>query len=359
MDRQERIVDMIGTRQDPHAQARAARSQPLLLHSVSLFREVFEVVFEHRLISTVVEVGVETGQVSGLYSELGAEDTYCVEPFPTAELRAQMAEHPSLHLVERRSPEALAELPIADLYVLDGDHNYATVRAELGWILEHAPHALVAFHDVLWPCSRRDQYYEPSTLTADQRHSRGEDGPTVWHDGVTSSGFVGRGAFTCATEAGGAGNGVLTAIEDAIAQHHDRRLAIVPAVFGLGLLLRTNSAHDTRLLGALRPYTHSRLLAAMENNRIALYTRVLAMQAEMAAHAQEADRLVLTTAELRAEIDELRRENEALRNHHAREVDGLRRRSEGLARALEDQRRLGPVLRNLAGASGELLRRAR
>lgn len=358
MNEQDRIVAMLGTRQDPHAQARAARSQPLLLHSLTFFREIFEVVFEHRPIATVVEIGVETGKVSGLYAELGAEDVYCVEPIPSDELRAHIAENPALHLVERHSPVALAELPIADLYVLDGDHNYATVRAELDWILEHAPGALVAFHDVLWPCSRRDFYYQPSLLRSDQRHSCTEDGPTVWHDCMTSSGFVGRGAFTSAAHAGGEENGVLTAIEDAIAYDDNRRLTIVPAVFGLGLLLRADTANDTRLLGALRPYTHSQLLAAMENNRIALYTRVLAMQAEIAAHAQEADQLVRDMAERRAEIDELRRDNEALRKSHAREIGELRRRNEVLVRELEDQRRLTPALRNLAGVSRDLLRRA-
>ncbi len=358
MNEQDRIVAMLGTRQDPHAQARAARSQPLLLHSMALFREILEVVFEHRHIATVVEIGVETGQVSGLYAELGADDVYCIEPIPSDELRAQMAEHPALHLVERHSPAALAELPIADLYVLDGDHNYATVRAELNWILEHAPEAMVAFHDVLWPCSRRDLYYQPSLLRADQRHSCTEDGPTVWHDRMTSSGFIGCGAFTGATQAGGEENGVLTAIEDAVAHDDSRRFTIVPAIFGLGLLLHADTANDTRLLGALRPYTHSRLLMAMENNRIALYTRVLAMQAEMAAHAHEADQLVRGMAERRAEIDEIRRDNAALRQRHARELDELRRRNESLVKELQGQRRLATALRNLAGVSGDLLQRA-
>lgn len=358
MDQEDRIVALLGTRQDPHVQAAAARSQPLLLHSIALFREIFEILFDHRQISTVVEVGVETGQVSDLYAELGAEDIYCIEPAPTAELRAQIAENPALHLVESHSPGAFAELPLADLYVLDGDHNYATVRAELDWILEHAPNALIVFHDVLWPCSRRDLYYEPSVLTAAQRHTSSEDGPTVWHDGVTPSGFVGCGAFTVATEAGGDRNGVLTAIEDAVAHDDNRRIAIVPAVFGLGLLVRTDTASDIRLLAALRPYTHSDLLAAMENNRIALYTRVLSMQAEMAAHAQEADRLVLDLAARKAENDELRRENEALSERNAREIGRLHCRIESLGRQLEDQRRLAPALRNLAGASRDLLRRA-
>jgi len=80
----------IGT-QNPHPQEREARSQPLLLHSMSVFREIFAIIFDHREISTVVEVGVESGAVSGVYAELGASSVYCVDPQPTEELRANLA----------------------------------------------------------------------------------------------------------------------------------------------------------------------------------------------------------------------------------------------------------------------------
>ncbi|WP_116102300.1 class I SAM-dependent methyltransferase [Amycolatopsis thermalba] len=309
-----------GTRTDPHAQARAARQAPLLLHSLSCFREIFEVVYAHHPISTVVEVGVESGQVSGIYTELGAEAVYCVDPAPTDSLRAALAGNPALHLVEDHSPDVLPDLPVADLYVLDGDHNYATVRAELAWVLANARDAVVVLHDLLWPCSRRDQYYLPSRLAPEDRHPSSSEGPTVWHDELTRAGFVGLGAFTCAQEAGGERNGVLTAVEDVLTE--DWQLAMIPAIFGVGVVTR-----DEELLDALRPYRDSRLLYTMENNRIALYTRLLQLQYEMVAHAENADtmaetiarqrhdldRLAAATADLRAEADELRRQNERLR----------------------------------------------
>lgn len=347
-----------GTRTDPHAQARTARDQPLLLHSMALFREVFALAFAHRRIDTVVEVGVETGQVSALYTELGAHTVYCVEPAPTPQMRTALDERDELHLVEAASPGALAHLPPADLYVLDGDHNYATVRAELDWILTHAPEALVACHDVLWPSARRDQYYEPTGLNADQRHPSSDDGPTVWHDALTSSGFVGDGSYSSATAAGGAGNGVLTAIEDAMAESGDRELAVIPAVFGLGLVLRSESTADSGLRTALQPYTSSTLLAELENNRIALYTRVLAMQAEAAAHADESDRMVRDLADKDAEIGALRRDCERLRQRHAQETAELQRRNADLAEQVEQQRRPGSALRNLAGLGRDTVRRA-
>jgi hypothetical protein len=293
-----------GTRTDPHAQSRQARRQPILLHSMSVFREIFELIFANRSISTVVEIGVESGQVSGIYAELGASAVYGVDPRPDDGLRATFAANDALHLVAKASPGVLAELPVADLYVLDGDHNYAVVHEELSWILRNAPDAVVLMHDVLWPCSRRDLYYEPSPLSAEDKLPSSDDGPTVWHDELTPAGFVGAGAFTSALQAGGERNGVMTAVEDALAGT-DWSFTLIPAVFGLGVSLRSGSPAAAELVAALRPYSGSALLAAMENNRIALYTRVLEQQFEAAARIEDSAALVETIAAQRKEIEQL------------------------------------------------------
>jgi hypothetical protein len=305
-----------GTRGDPFAQPRAAREQSLLVHSLSVFREVFEQVHVSRKIATVVEVGVESGDVTGMYAELGAEAVYAVEPAPSAALRARFDGEPNLHLVEEASPAALAALPVADLYVVDGDHNYAVVRAELEWILVHAPDAVVVLHDVLWPCGRRDFYYQPTPLGPEERHEDSADGPTVWHDDLTPAGFVGVGAFTVAKQAGGERNGVLTAVEDAVAAAPAPwTLRIVPAVFGLGVLVRSDGPDVDDLLRRLQPFTGSSLLATLENNRIALYTRVLEMQHEAVVHAAGADAMSEEIAVKTGYIAELEQEVARLRGN--------------------------------------------
>lgn len=300
---------VLSTRDDPHAQERAARSGPVLLHSLSLFREVFEAIYAHRPISTVVEIGVESGQVSGVYVDLGAERVFCVDPFPSADLRRHLAADDRLELVERFSPGVLDELPVADLYVVDGDHNYATVRAEVDWILEHAPDAVVVFHDLMWPCGRRDFYYQPTLLGEDDRHPDSDEGPTVWHDGLTPAGLVGVGAYTVAIEAGGERNGVLTAVEDSLgaARELGWHLEVIPAIYGVGVLMR-RTEETAPLLEIIRRFSGSRLLAAMENNRIALYTRVLQMQFEAVVAAADADRMAETIAAQQRRIDDLTEE---------------------------------------------------
>lgn len=355
------LVDMIGSREDPHAQARAARQQPLLLHSMSAFREMFAILFAHREIKTVVEVGVESGQVSSIYTDLGASKVYCVDPFPSDALRATLAPNPGLELVEEFSPEVLAKLPPAELYVLDGDHNYAVLHGELTWLLKNTPDAVIALHDVLWPWARRDLYYEPSRLTGEDKHPTSEDGPTVSHDDLTPAGFVGLGSFTVAVEAGGERNGVLTAIEDAVAEAGDEwQFVIVPAVFGMGVLVRKGAPGAKKILDALKPYTSSELLAMLENNRIALYTRVLELQYEAVAHANDADRLAESIALQRHEIARLRAEVDKLRA----EADGLRDANERLEQELRDplsvrEPSIGAAINHLGRATSARLRKAK
>jgi hypothetical protein len=345
----------VGTRDDPHAQARKARQLPILLHSMSIFREIFEILFDSRKLSIVIEVGVESGKVSGMYAELGAVAVHCIDPLPTDELRANLAQNDALHLVEGWSPGVLAELPVADLYVLDGDHNYATVQDELAWIMANAPDAVIAMHDVLWPWHRRDLYYEPTTVPAERRHPASHDGPTVWHDELTPGGFVGNGAFTAACQAGGERNGVLTAVEDALATAGgDWRFEVVPAVFGMGVLLRESSPGAAEMLERLRPYTESRLLATMENNRIALYTKVLQMQFEAVAHGDDADRLAEAISGQRHEIDRLQAELREADGRREGELDALRRENDRLRTLLSRRFR-----QRLAGSLTELGRTAK
>ncbi|TDC51034.1 class I SAM-dependent methyltransferase [Actinomadura sp. KC345] len=323
---------------------------------MSVFRELFETIFRHREIATVVEVGVESGQVSTLYADLGAT-VHCVEPAPGDDLRAAVAEDPRLNLVEGLSPEVLGELPVADLYVLDGDHNYAVVRAELAWIMKNAPGAVVVLNDLLWPCGRRDFYYEPSPLPPEDRHPVTEDGPTVWHDDVTPAGFVGAGAFTLAAHAGGPRNGVLTAVEDALAEAAGWRLEIVPAVFGFGLLARPAAPGAEEIFEALRPLTSSRLLATMENNRIALYTRVLQLEYEAKAHRHDADRLAEEINTQHREIARLRSELDRSRTEAATTRQQLERLDAPAGRPVRDPE-LGEAVSELGRALSARIRRA-
>ncbi|MEO5706421.1 MAG: hypothetical protein ABIQ46_05230 [Alteraurantiacibacter sp.] len=81
---------------------------------------------------------------------------------------------------------------------------------------------------------------------------------------------------------GGPANGVLTAVEDFVAQadRPDRPLAFahVPAVFGLGLVMDASAEWAEDLAGTVLPYHANGLIAALEVNRLRNYLAVIEWQ---------------------------------------------------------------------------------
>jgi hypothetical protein len=262
-------------------------TMPLMLHSLTEHGTVIFGCLDAVGARSVVEVGSEHGGFTTQLVEWAGRNgatAASVEPFPADAVRELAESAPHFRLVEGRSPQALRELEPADTYVLDGDHVYAVVLAELRTIAELAgpdrPHPLVFLHDVGWPCGRRDQYYAPDALPASDVHPHTWDrGVVPGEPGVVEGGFRGEGAFALALQEGGPRNGVLTAVEDYLAESDaDLAYAHVPSVFGLGVVYPRAREGAERLGDLLAPYDRSPLLARLEENRLALLLRVIALQ---------------------------------------------------------------------------------
>ncbi len=136
-----------------------------------------------------------------------------------------------------------------DVALIDGDHNWYTVYHELRMLRETArdagvPMPLLILHDVCWPYGRRDLYYAPERIPEEFRqpyeHARasGPDSASCWTRAASTRSIATR----CARA--GPRNGVMTALDDFIAEH-DRPLRRVV----LPDLLR---ARDRRRGGAAR-----------------------------------------------------------------------------------------------------------
>jgi len=99
---------------------------------------------------------------------------------------------------------------------------------------------------------------------------------------IGGTGFRGDGNFAWAIEAGGPRNGVLTAVEDFIAEAGaaGRNLAYahVPAVFGLGILFDADAPWAAQLAQHVAPFHNNPLLASLEENRLRNYLKVIEMQ---------------------------------------------------------------------------------
>jgi hypothetical protein len=278
----------LDSRADPDGQARLAAETPLLLHSLRefgwLFRDLLAAVEPER----VVEVGGEAGESAVAYLEAGAREVVCVDPRPAAELEARVRSEERLRLVVDRSPDCIPRLPPATFWVIDGDHNYVTVRAELEAILTRealGTSSLILLHDVLWPWARRDLYYDPAALDQAGVHPhRWDAGPAIGSAELQPSGFVGRGRFASASDAGGEGNGVRTALEDVLASRPGLECAIVPIVFGLAAVYDRGAPWAPEVAALLRPWDRSPFLTRLELNRLALYSRVLELQHRLESH---------------------------------------------------------------------------
>jgi Methyltransferase domain len=256
-----------------------------LLHSLTFYADLLRRLAGIPRCPDIVEIGSETGEVSELLARVALArggTLRVVEPFPSDRLRAVASELGNVEVVEGRSPEALAAMPAAGLYVVDGDHNYVTVRGELEAIFRaDDADPLAVLHDIGWPSGRRDQYYAPALLPLDAVHPHSFTRGAVLDRvelGEPGRGFRGEGAFAFALHEGGPRNGVLTAVEDVLAQRPELDLIDTPLVFGLGIVGRQSGEGWPQVVAAMAPYVDNPTLAAAERNRLELLLQLIEWQ---------------------------------------------------------------------------------
>ena len=213
---------------------------------------------------SVVEVGAFAGDLTRVLVDWAAAagaTVGAVDPAPQDGLVALAREHPELELIRETSLEALPRIPLPDAVVIDGDHNFHTVREELRILGDRGPGAdlpLLLFHDVRWPHGRRDDYFDPDAIPAEHRHPVAGDAGGLFpgDPGLRAGGLP---YPRSAAHEGGAANGVLTAVEEFAAARGDVRLAVVPAFFGFGVLWPLDAPYATGLAAILDPLEANRV----------------------------------------------------------------------------------------------------
>ena len=297
---------------------------PLLLHSLATFEAELIACLDAARPRRIVEIGSETGAFSDVLLDwaTGNDATVVtVDPEPPEALRSRAGSSGNLEVVAGASPAALEEVEPAGAYVIDGDHNYFTVGAELEGIYagrEEDPSSapLTILHDVCWPCGRRDAYYAPDRIPAEHRHPHDyRRGAVPGRSELVEGGFRGGGEWAFATNEGGPANGVLTAVEDFLADRPALRLVVLPCVFGVGVLFHRGAPYATTIEERLGSLDESALLARLEENRLHLYLTVLDLQDELERRRARFDSAL---ASAHARIGVLEAQNSALR------LDGVR-----------------------------------
>ena len=165
-----------------------------------------------------------------------------VDTVPLKSLRDTLAAFPeatyALHAC--KSVEIIPALGALDFVLLDGDHNWRTVYAELTQLYATAeragqPPPVVVAHDCAWPYARRDMYYSPDEFREIERKPYAYRAIQPGVAELQDDGLNGH--FANALVEGGPENGVLTAIEDFVQSRAGVGLHVLPFFNGLGVIV--------------------------------------------------------------------------------------------------------------------------
>jgi hypothetical protein len=246
--------------------------------SLATMRELIVDVLQATRAATIVEIGAEYGTFTEILCARARESggrLISIDPFPPAAALEFIKAHEReayFQFVRQTSHEALPGLQ-ADAYIIDGDHNYYTVRRELELIEANRGGApwVAILHDVCWPWGRRDYYYNPAAIPAPSLHAHSHEGRVAPENpGVAECGLFGCGGAieALAVKEGGAANGVRTAVEDFLAGKAEFEFVVIPAVFGLGIVYHKRAPWSEALAKLLAPYASNPLLERLEKERL-------------------------------------------------------------------------------------------
>jgi hypothetical protein len=193
----------------------------------------------------IVEIGALRGETTALMLEsLGpAAELHVIDPVPAFDPAEHERRFPGRYVFHRDlSLNVLPEAGAFDVALVDGDHNWYTVYNELRLLREASRREgrslpLLILHDVLWPYGHRDLYYEPSQIPEEFRQPYARRGMMPGRADLMTAGGMNYTLHNALRE-GGPRNGVMTALDDFVAEHDEplRRL-VIPIYFGLAIVV--------------------------------------------------------------------------------------------------------------------------
>jgi hypothetical protein len=208
-----------------------------------------------------LEIGAEYGKSTDVLLDYvkGQQGghLHCIDPFPEFEAR-EFAERNRAHLTfyEDLSLNVIRRLPRVDIAMVDGDHNWYTVYNELKQLEElHGSDPLaqpvILAHDLSWPYGRRDQYYNPDNIPAGFRQPYAREGILPNKSELVPAKGMNAHMYNASHE-GGPRNGVLTGVEDYLAESKlNWHFLYLPLYFGLGILVTKERLRANPQLHAL------------------------------------------------------------------------------------------------------------
>jgi cephalosporin hydroxylase/predicted O-methyltransferase YrrM len=193
----------------------------------------------------VVEIGALRGETTiKMLNDLGPDaELHVIDPVPAFDPREHEEQFPGRYYFhEALSLEVLPTLEPMDAALIDGDHNWYTVYNELRLLAEAArrggrPLPVLVMHDVLWPYGRRDLYYAPEQIPVEFRQPYAQRGMRPEARRLLERGGLNPTMNNAELE-GGPRNGVMTALDDFVAEYDKPlRVVVLPIYFGLAIVV--------------------------------------------------------------------------------------------------------------------------
>ncbi len=249
----------------------------------------------------VVEIGALNGKNTENILDTISSDCilHIIDPLPTVDLKKIESKQVVFH--HDTSLRVIPHLPSFDIGIIDGDHNWYTVFHELKAIESihqkaNTPFPFLVFHDVGWPYGHRDMYYNPSTIPDNYRHQFAAQGIVPNNSGLVRSGF--NRTINNAFSEGGERNGVLTAIEDFIAESKSEYIFKTnPAYFGFGFLLsKDRSKKHPETYKALTTIFSSETLLQVIEKQEEMFLDQAVQITDLSCHLEKSNRKLTNTA---------------------------------------------------------------
>ena len=110
---------------------------------------------------------------------------------------------------------------------------------------------MLILHDVGWPYGRRDLYYAPERIPAEFRQPYRRGGMRPGRSALVGNAGMNRDMANAEHE-GGPRNGVMTAVDDFVAEHDQPlRVVVVPIFYGLAIVAEDRVVDGNPRLAAL------------------------------------------------------------------------------------------------------------
>ena len=210
------------------------------------WHDVVAPVIEAARARRIVEVGALRGENTELMLErLGPEvQLHVIDPLPDFDPAEHEQKFGGQYFFYRDlSVNVLDKLPVMDVALIDGDHNWFTVYTECSQLAavatrESAPLPVLILHDVEWPYGKRDLYYDPSNIPEEHLQPWARAGMRRGVSDLATSGVGMNPTLANATHEGGPRNGVMTGLDDFIAEYpKPLRKVVLPLYFGLAIVV--------------------------------------------------------------------------------------------------------------------------